>query len=196
MALIKCPECGSDISDQRPSCPKCGYPTKNNTLFSAPQINRPIRKSSISKWLAFLLLLIILALILKNNHSRIGNSFIPSNHTISLVQGSIIAKAGYYRSYEFSTIPNASNNRLSGRFQASGGTGDDIRVLIMTKDDYTNFVNGHSARSYYDSGQKTVSNIDVTLPSGSQKYVLVFDNTFSFVADKEVNANIKLSSIY
>ncbi len=26
MALIKCPECSSDISDKAPSCPKCGYP--------------------------------------------------------------------------------------------------------------------------------------------------------------------------
>ena len=26
MALIKCPECGKEISDKAKSCPKCGYP--------------------------------------------------------------------------------------------------------------------------------------------------------------------------
>lgn len=26
MALIKCPECGADVSDKAMSCPKCGYP--------------------------------------------------------------------------------------------------------------------------------------------------------------------------
>jgi ribosomal protein L7/L12 len=26
MALIKCPECGNEISDQAAACPKCGYP--------------------------------------------------------------------------------------------------------------------------------------------------------------------------
>lgn len=26
MALIKCPECGRDISDKAQSCPACGYP--------------------------------------------------------------------------------------------------------------------------------------------------------------------------
>lgn len=35
MALIKCPECGNDISSSALSCPKCGYPiaskVKNNT---------------------------------------------------------------------------------------------------------------------------------------------------------------------
>lgn len=25
MALIKCPECGNQISDKAESCPKCGY---------------------------------------------------------------------------------------------------------------------------------------------------------------------------
>lgn len=29
MALIKCPECGKEISDQAQSCPNCGYPINN-----------------------------------------------------------------------------------------------------------------------------------------------------------------------
>ena len=28
MALIKCPECQSEVSDQALSCPKCGFPLK------------------------------------------------------------------------------------------------------------------------------------------------------------------------
>lgn len=28
MAMIKCPECGRDISDQAGACPHCGYPLK------------------------------------------------------------------------------------------------------------------------------------------------------------------------
>lgn len=28
MALIKCPECGKEISDAAESCPNCGYPIK------------------------------------------------------------------------------------------------------------------------------------------------------------------------
>lgn len=30
MALIKCPECGAEISDKAPKCPKCGRSIKNN----------------------------------------------------------------------------------------------------------------------------------------------------------------------
>lgn len=29
MALIKCPECGKEISDKASSCPSCGYPINN-----------------------------------------------------------------------------------------------------------------------------------------------------------------------
>lgn len=28
MALIKCPECGKEISDVAVKCPNCGYPIK------------------------------------------------------------------------------------------------------------------------------------------------------------------------
>lgn len=30
MALIKCPECGADVSERAKSCPKCGFPIRKN----------------------------------------------------------------------------------------------------------------------------------------------------------------------
>lgn len=39
MALIKCPECGKEISEQATSCPNCGV-TINQTQ-STPQNNNP-----------------------------------------------------------------------------------------------------------------------------------------------------------
>ncbi len=30
MALIKCPECGQEVSDQAPVCVHCGYPLKQS----------------------------------------------------------------------------------------------------------------------------------------------------------------------
>lgn len=34
MALIKCPECGKEISDKAASCPNCGYPINAATIHT------------------------------------------------------------------------------------------------------------------------------------------------------------------
>ena len=34
MALIKCPECGKEISDAAESCPNCGYPIKGQQALA------------------------------------------------------------------------------------------------------------------------------------------------------------------
>lgn len=41
MALIKCPECGKEISDRATSCPNCGYPmvAKNHCIINGIDID-------------------------------------------------------------------------------------------------------------------------------------------------------------
>ena len=36
MALIKCPECGKDVSTAAEACPHCGYPLKDKTASQKP----------------------------------------------------------------------------------------------------------------------------------------------------------------
>jgi type IV pilus assembly protein PilA len=36
MALLRCPDCGSDVSDQAPACLKCGRPTRGPGYSAAP----------------------------------------------------------------------------------------------------------------------------------------------------------------
>lgn len=40
MALIKCPECGKEISDKADSCPQCGYPINKNMENSTDEVNK------------------------------------------------------------------------------------------------------------------------------------------------------------
>lgn len=45
MALIKCPECGKEISDQATACPNCGCPVKQSTTpISTPQTSPKFKK--------------------------------------------------------------------------------------------------------------------------------------------------------
>lgn len=41
MALIKCPQCGKEFSNNAPACPLCGYPTSkiNNTSGETRKLN-------------------------------------------------------------------------------------------------------------------------------------------------------------
>lgn len=45
MALIKCPECGNQVSDKAASCPNCGCPVSDTTVqpnpspYTQPQVN-------------------------------------------------------------------------------------------------------------------------------------------------------------
>src|SRR5579862_7775865 len=83
-------------------------------------------------------------------------------------------------------------SKLSGHFSASGGSGNDIEVLLFTnQDDLTNWQNGHAARCLYRSGRATVGTLDVPLVAAGT-YVLVFDNRFSFFSSKPITTNLKL----
>jgi hypothetical protein len=72
----------------------------------------------------------------------------------------------------------ANSKRLVGRFQATGGGRNDIECLILDADGLTNFSNGNSTPTFYNSnGGKTVGNFDVTL-AGDKWYYIVFKNYY------------------
>ena len=45
MGLIKCPECGKEISDMAQSCPNCGRPMQVCEQVNTPNQNPPSRFS-------------------------------------------------------------------------------------------------------------------------------------------------------
>ena len=54
MALIKCPECAHEVSDQAASCPQCGYPIRRtNATFpasaGASELDTLVRRALIEK---------------------------------------------------------------------------------------------------------------------------------------------------
>ena len=74
---------------------------------------------------------------------------------------------------------------LLGRFEAAGGSGNDIRVVLLDQDNYLNWSNGHKATVLFDGGRATLTKMSVPIdPAGV--YVLVLDNSFSIMTDKRV----------
>jgi len=106
-----------------------------------------------------------------------------------LVDGAFTIPAKQAITYKFTG--DSKGGRVTGRFRATGGRGNDVEVYILDEDGYENWRNGHAVKTYYNSGRITVANIDVTLGKG--KYILVFSNMFSAITPKAVEAKVKLS---
>ena len=104
-----------------------------------------------------------------------------------IVDETISVPSTEYVRYQFA-IEKEGN--LTGNFKARGGSGNDIQVLVMSEDDYTNWKNGHKAKAFYDSDKITVGKIDLNLGPGT--YSLVFNNKFGMLFAKTVEAHVKL----
>jgi hypothetical protein len=75
--------------------------------------------------------------------------------------------------------------------QASGGSGNDVEVLILSDTHFLNWKNGRSVTPLYDSGKVTGAEV-FARPSASGTYYMVLSNTFSAITPKAVGANVQL----
>jgi hypothetical protein len=73
-----------------------------------------------------------------------------------------------------------------------GGSGNDIETIILDQDGFENYSNGHSVRTFYNSGKITVGSINTFLNPG--QYYLVFNNRFSLFTNKVVHAQVHMVS--
>ena len=82
MALIKCPDCGSDVSDLAPTCPKCGRPLAVQTVQQSA-VAPPTKKktSPLAKGCLVVLLgvggLLVLGIMMISSSHPGGNSTSP-----------------------------------------------------------------------------------------------------------------------
>ncbi len=131
-------------------------------------------------WTAYLTLTLVVLCTWSVTASSLGQAVI--------VNTAFTVKAGDAKYWNFHVGSDGAN--VVGRFRAEGGSGNDIKCLILDADSFENWQNGHRVRTYYNSEKITVANINVNLPQG--EYVLVFDNTYSVLTNKAVTANVEI----
>jgi hypothetical protein len=114
---------------------------------------------------------------------------------VPLMQKSITVAAGGYRFSPLIVPADAQRIRIKGRFEATGGSGNDIVLVILDQDGFTNFQNRHRVATYYNSGRVTVGKVDVQLPvqDTMTTYYMVWSNQFSVFSNKVVDGDIELS---
>ena len=118
----------------------------------------------------------------------------PVPHSMQIGRGSLTVNAHAYTYYPLTVPPNASQATIKGHFDAAGGRGNDVVVLILNQDEFVNFKNRHAVQTLYNSGQVTTGEIAADLQPGST-YYLVFDNIFSPITPKAVTMTADLNFV-
>lgn len=87
MALIKCPDCGRDISDQAPACPHCGRPAAAGTPVAPTAAPSPEKaKTSAAAWgcLAIIVLVFVIVVIGSSGSEGGSNSSSSTSSSVDL----------------------------------------------------------------------------------------------------------------
>lgn len=113
----------------------------------------------------------------------------PTPIRVLVLDQSFTVRPRAFKSWHFDAPPGGA--RVTGRFEAQGGSGNDIECIIVNEDGYVNLTNGHSVGSYYNSGKATVGTIKLNLGPG--RYYIVFRNQAIFM-NKAVTATLNLES--
>jgi hypothetical protein len=203
-----CLQCGTDLPNDSRFCRSCGQTqtavsTGGGAAAAPARIPLPApqpKNKSILGIVAGLVLLLALGVVwYVQNSSRqpipTGTTQAPQPrlYTQNMGDKAFTANAGGAQYFIFEAPAGAFNVNLKGHFAATGGTGNDIEVYLLTADDLVNWQNGHTVHTLYNSGRVTQETVNVTLPNDAGKYCLVFNNKFSFLTPKAVQADITLT---
>ncbi|OLD14722.1 MAG: hypothetical protein AUF79_02800 [Crenarchaeota archaeon 13_1_20CM_2_51_8] len=165
---------------QNNSTVKCST-ADSQTLFRVTALAQPAKKPFLSSTVSIFIVVIILAVVILGGVFAANYGLHPPIST-SVVNGVVTVSPATTQKYTFLVPDGATNAHVTGSFTATGGSGNDIIVYVKDSSGY----------SLYNSGQVSTGSFSVQLLSGST-YSLVFDNTFSTVSTKTVNAQSTLS---
>lgn len=172
---------------------------------SAPRAPEPPQRKSRVSWLLAVLAVVIVGAVILANRTNAPASDSPATAapvrapsvryvpaTQKIASGQIVVRANGYVQYRFQITPEMRSAHVSGQFNASGGSGNDIEAVIATEAEFTNWVNGHQAQVFYSTqGKKTTDTFDVRLGPGT--YYLAFNNRFSALTAKDVFLEVDLN---
>ena len=118
-------------------------------------------------------------------------SVIESRHVVKIGTTQFAVNAGKVLYYRI-PIKDMRNIHITGHFLALGGFGNDIDVVLAEETEFGKWMDKQPAKVYYQSGKTTSGDIDVKLSPLTATYYLCFDNRFSVLSAKTINADISL----
>ncbi len=149
-----CSKCGNNLSDGAQFCSKCGMGISvgGGTAAAPARIAKPERKGIRPSYVVTLLIVVGLGgwyILSQLRTLPVGwntvHTISPSRsasqiqmHRMTFGSGALTVAQGH-RSYYKMTVPaGATNVKLQGHFAATGGSGNDIVVSVMTEEAFIN----------------------------------------------------------
>lgn len=111
MSMIKCAECGKEISDKAPSCPNCGCPTSSQNSATSNTTNIPKPKGAAKNALIIgciigLVVIALMAIAFVVNHKKTAS---VNKESTLLAQKDTSANLGNEQSSSNNTQPSSNN---------------------------------------------------------------------------------------
>ncbi|MGC2448044.1 MAG: zinc ribbon domain-containing protein [Candidatus Sulfotelmatobacter sp.] len=204
-----CLHCGADIPEGSQFCRACGKAQSAASTASGaaaavapartptPRQPAPPAKSRSNRTV---ISVIVLAVVVIGGWFAVGHTLIPAPnpqsqprlYTLNMNDGAFTIAANSFHYVKFTAPATATNVKFGGHFTASGGTGNDVEVWLCTEDAFANWKNGHDAHTLYNSGRVTQDTLNLSLP-GAGTYYLVFNNRFSLLTPKAIQANMSMT---
>ena len=111
---------------------------------------------------------------------------------VSILNGSVAVQALSYVAYPVKVdVGIMTNPRITGHVTASGGSGNDIEVVVFAETQFINWKNKHNQGSLFTSGLATACDVNVPLGESGTYYVLL-SNVFSTLTPKTVEGKLAL----
>jgi len=207
-SVLFCPKCGTETPDDSQFCRKCGQglavvATSTGTR-AAVATARPETKPRklVRTPFAIAGVLFLLLIIYGYNASQRANPnpavnpidrIVKQQRTTTVSNPALGVNPLSFSYFKLDVPTGATSVLLHGNFTASGGMGNDIEVFVLPESDFVNWQNGHSAKTFYNSGKITVGSLNVNLPADVGTYYLVFNNKFSLLTQKTVRVDAALT---
>lgn len=153
MALIKCPECGKEVSDKADSCPECGYPISRR---SVPQESSRKNKSKIIAAIFAIVLLVFSVSIFLPNTKKKSNY---ENYSYFSERGSSYSSSRTQKADD-STIFN--NLEITNFSCYSGKHYGEMQCSVKNNNSHT--VGGWFRVNFYDGNGALIYNQLMSLP--------------------------------
>jgi hypothetical protein len=100
-------------------------------------------------------------------------------HTLNLSTGTSLIQSGKWRDVVFTVESDMKYINIEGWFHAAGGGQGDIEVFICEDYNFSDWQSGRKITPVFNTGRKTIGEINFSLPEKWIKYHLIFSNIFS-----------------